>query len=196
MLGAKKTEILTESGTNELEVMEFTVAGQHFGINVAKVDEIIKYSTFPVTPMPNSNPFVEGVFKPRNSVMTVINLAAYTGLPPSDDEMNDILIITTFNKVTTAFHVHKVQAIQRISWSAIEKPDQAIYGGAEGLATGIANHEGRLITIVDFEKIIIDISPSSGIQISDLNRLGPRTKSLKPILVAEDSPTLERMILE
>ena len=196
MLENKVTENFTEIGTNELELMEFTVAGQHFGINVAKVDEIIKYGTYPVTPMPNSNPFVEGVFKPRDKVMTIINLAAYMGLPPSEDEVHDILIVTTFNKVTSAFHVHNVQAIRKISWGSIEKPDQAIYGGDEGLATGIANYEGRLITIVDFEKIIIDISPSSGIQLSDLNKLGHRNKTMKPVLIAEDSPTLERMLLE
>ena len=196
MIENKKNEILLESGTNELELMEFTVAGQHFGINVAKVDEIIKYGVFPVTPMPNSNPFVEGVFRPRNEIMTVVNLAAYMGLPPSEDEEHDILIVTTFNKLHTAFHVHNVEAIQRISWASIEKPDSAIYGGEEGLATGIANIDGRLITMVDFEKIIVDISPSSGIQVDDIDRLGQRNKSLKPVLMAEDSPMLERLLLE
>ena len=196
MIENKKNEILLESGTNELELMEFTVAGQHFGINVAKVDEIIKYGVFPVTPMPNSNPFVEGVFRPRDEIMTVVNLAAYMGLPPSEDEEHDILIVTTFNKLRTAFHVHDVEAIQRISWSSIEKPDSAIYGGEEGLATGIANIDGRLITMVDFEKIIVDISPSSGIQVDDIDQLGHRTKTLKPVLMAEDSPMLERLLLE
>ena len=196
MIENKKNEILLESGTNELELMEFTVAGQHFGINVAKVDEIIKYGVYPVTPMPNSNPFVEGVFRPREEIMTVVNLAAYMGLPPSEDEEHDILIVTTFNKLHTAFHVHDVEAIQRISWSSIEKPDSAIYGGEEGLATGIANIDGRLITMVDFEKIIVDISPSSGIQVEDIDRLGQRNKTLKPVLMAEDSPMLERLLLE
>ena len=196
MIESRKSEILLESGTNELELMEFIVAGQHFGINVAKVGEILKYSTFPITPMPNSNPFVEGVFRPRDEIMTVINLAAYMGLPPSEDEAHDILIVTTFNKMHTAFHVHDVKVIQRISWASIEKPDSAIYGGEEGLATGIANVDGRLITMVDFEKIIIDISPSSGIQVDDVDRLGSRAKTLKPILMAEDSPMLERLVLE
>jgi len=191
-----RSEILLESGTNELELMEFTVAGQHFGINVAKVIEIIKFDAHPITPMPNSNPFVEGVFRPRDEVMTVVNLASYMGLPPSEEDTHDILIVTTFNRVNTAFHVHNVEGIQRISWTSIEKPDSAIYGGDEGLATGIANIEDRLVTIVDFEKILVDISPTSGIQVSDVDKLGHRTKSLKPILMAEDSPLLERLLLE
>ncbi len=190
----KKNEILLESGTNELEVMEFTIANNHFGINVAKVVEIMQYNK--VTPMPNSNPFVEGVFKPRETIMTVINLAAYMGLPSSDAEDRDILIITNFNRTSSAFHVHSVEGIHRISWEDIEKPDSAIYGGEEGLATGIARFDGRLITIVDFEKIISDISPQTGIQISDIDKLGERNRSNKPLLIAEDSPLLEKMIIE
>lgn len=197
MVGSKKDRsILLESGTNELELMEFMVADGHFGINVAKVHEIIKFTVYPITPMPNANPFVEGIFKPRDKIMTVINLAAYMGLPPSEDTERDILIVTKFNNVETAFHVHDVKAIIKISWSDIEKPDKAIYGGEEGLATGIAKVEDRLITIVDFEKILVDISPASGIMISDIDQLGVREKSMKPVLIAEDSPLLERMILE
>ena len=47
-----ETNILMESGTNELEVLEFTVGNNHYGINVAKIKEIVQYS--PVTPVPNS----------------------------------------------------------------------------------------------------------------------------------------------
>lgn len=190
----KKNEILLESGTNELEVMEFSIDNRYFGINVAKVVEIMQYNK--VTPMPNSNPFVEGVFKPRDSIMTVINLAAYMGLPPTEDESRNILIITNFNSTNSAFHVHSVEGIHRISWEDIEKPDPTIYGGEEGLATGIARYDGRLITILDFEKILADISPDTGIKVSDINSLGTRSISTKPILVAEDSPLLETMIKE
>ena len=190
----KKTDILLESGTNELEVMEFIIANQHYGINVSKVVEIIRRE--PVTPMPNSNPYVEGVFKQREIVLTLVNLAAYLGLPPSEDEEHDIYIIAKFNNIQTAFHVHNVEGISRLSWTDIEKPDSAIYGGVDSLATGIAKIEDRLVTIVDFERILSDINPSSGIQLSDLDKLGIRDRSDKKILIAEDSMLLERMILE
>jgi two-component system chemotaxis response regulator CheV len=175
--------------------MEFIVAGGNFGINVAKVGEIMKYSQYPITSMPNSNPFVEGIFRPRTETMTVINLAAYMGLPPSDDEERDILIITKLNNIETAFHVHGVDEISTIRMSNIEKPDSTIYGGEEGMATGIAKHGDKLITIVDFEKILIDISPNLGFSPSDIDKLGMRNRSTKPILLAEDSPLLERLIL-
>jgi two-component system chemotaxis response regulator CheV len=188
------SDILLESGTNELEIMEFTIAGNSFGINVAKVTEIMQYSV--VKPMPNSHPSVEGVFMPRDIILTVIDLPNYMGLPSSEDKARDMLIVTSFNKMNVAFHVHTVEIIHRISWDDIEKPDTTIYGGEEGLATGIAKIGPKLITIVDFEKIVVDISPESGIQMSEIDELGPRQRSTKPVIIAEDSPFLKKLLLE
>lgn len=190
----KQTEILLESGTNELEIMEFTIAGELFGINVAKVREIMRAA--PVKPMQKSHPNIEGIFKPRDTVLTVISLASYLGLPPSDHPEHDIFIVTNFNNLNFAFHVHSVVGIDRISWNKMKKPDRIIYGGEEGVATGIAEFEERLITILDFEKIVAEISPETGIQYSDLDRLGSRVRTEKPILIAEDSTLLSKMIVE
>jgi two-component system chemotaxis response regulator CheV len=107
-----------------------------------------------------------------------------------------MLIVTSFNKMNAAFHVHAVEGIHRISWGDIEKPDTTIYGGEEGLATGIAKIGQKLITIVDFEKIVVDISPEVGIQMSEIEELGPRERSVKPVLIAEDSQLLKKMLLE
>jgi len=189
----KRDEILLQSGTNELELIEFTIADRYFGINVSKVEEILRYDTN-ITPMPHTKEFIEGVFKPRGVIITIINLARYLSLPESENCENDILIVTSFNQLHSAFHVHTVKDIHRISWSDIEKPDITIYGGESGVATGIARYNGHLITILDFEKIIADISPKSSIQIEDINSLGKRLETQKPILIAEDSPTLERLL--
>lgn len=194
MADIQKSKILLESGTNELELMEFTINGSHFGINVAKILEIMQYTD--VILMPNSSPYVEGIFKPREDIMTVIDLPSYMGLPKNEDTSRDILIITIFNNVYTAFHVDTVEEIHRISWQNIEKPDTTIYSGEEGLVTGIARVGNKLITILDFEKILSDISPDKSIQVSSIDQLGERQESSKPILLAEDSPLLEKLLIE
>lgn len=190
----KKNQILLESGTNEVGVLEFTIGGQHYGINVAKIVELMKCHE--VTPMPNSNPYVEGIFNPRGQVLTLFNLPTYLGHPESEDTSNDIFIVTNFNMIQAAFRVHTVVEIHRLSWSAIEKPDSSIYGGHDGLATGIARIGEKLVTIIDFEKILSDISPSTGINLEDLDRLGERARSDKPILMVDDSIVLNRMLVE
>lgn len=190
----KKQGILLETGTNELEMLEFRVAEHHFGINVAKVQELIQYQ--PVQKMPRSQPYVEGVFKPRDEVFTVVDLAGYLGLEPSNDLERDIFIVAGFNQMRVAFHVHRVESIHRISWEAIEKPSESIFGGSDGVITGIAKVDDRLISIVDFEKIIYDINPDSSIHHHANKVASDRPTNTAPILIAEDSMVLRKMLLE
>ncbi len=189
-----KQEILLESGTNEIEIMEFKIGDNVFGINVAKVKEIIM--PCPIKPMPNAHPSIEGIIKPRDIVITLVDLPGYLNLPPSAPDERNLFIVTNFNQLNIAFRVHTVVGIDRISWTDIEKPDKTIYGGSDGVATGIAQCAGRLITILDFEKIVADISPQTSIQMSEIDKLGARTMSDKPVLIAEDSVLLSKMIHE
>jgi len=194
MADIKKKDILLEVGTNELEIMEFLVDGRSFGINVAKVLEIMKYTE--ITPVAHANEFVEGIFKPRDQIITVLDLGAYLGLGSSSNPERDILIITNFNKNHTAFHVHSVEIIHRISWSDMEKPDETIHGGMDGITTGIARVGDRLITILDFEKIMAELNPSQAINVDLLGDTSHRERNSKPIFVVEDSPFLKKVILE
>ncbi len=189
-----KKEILLETGTNEMEIMEFTIAGNTFGINVAKIREIMMCEA--VTPMPHSHPAVEGVFKPRDIVITVIDLPGYLGLDEGESKEKDLFIISNFNKMHIAFRVNTVEGIDRISWTDIEKPDATIYGGEEGLVTGLAQYENRLITILDFEKIVTDIAPETGLKMHEIYELGERGRDEHHIVIAEDSVLLARMILD
>lgn len=186
------TEILLESGTNEIEIMEFTIDGELFGINVAKVREIMLSNR--VKPIPHSHEAVEGIFKPRDIMLTVINLPLYLSKDASASAAKDLFIITNFNKLNIAFRVHTVVGISRISWKDIQKPDSTLSQGVEGIATGIAQCGPDLVTILDFEKIVADIAPSTGIQLAEINMMGERPRDSRAILVAEDSVLLTHMI--
>lgn len=195
MTNQKQAEILLESGINELEIMEFTIGGELFGINVAKVREIMKIE--PVQVMQKSNQYVEGVFKPRDKVLTVIDLSSYLGLGMSDKPERDIFIITGFNNSEYAFHVHTVVGIDRIYGTQLKKPDPVIFGGKEGVATGIVEMEDKLITILDFEAIIAEICPESSIQYEMKDsEMTATARSNSHILIAEDSRLLSKMIID
>ena len=194
LLEEDKRGILLESGTNEIEVMEFTINDSLYGINVAKVKEILVSQ--PVKHMPHSHPAVEGIFKPRDKVITVVDLPNYL-LGVSDEKREkDLFIVTNFNKINIAFRVHTVVGISRISWTSIQKPDKTVTGGDEGIATGIAQCGDDLVTILDFEKIVAEIAPETTIQMSEIEQLGERQRSEALILVAEDSALLSKMIEE
>ena len=192
MAEAHNSGILLESGTNEIEIMEFTIDGNLYGINVAKVKEIM--ISAPVKPMPHAHAAVEGIFKPRDEVLTVVDLPRYLNGVPGEKGAKDIFIITNFNKMFIAFRVHSVVRISRISWTDIRKPDKAVSGGAEGVATGIAQCDGDLVTILDFERIVAEIAPETSIQVEEIDSLGPRVRNDQPIWIAEDSVLLSKMI--
>ena len=189
-----ETNILLENGTNELEVLEFTVAGSHYGINVAKVREIITYQN--VTPVPNAHPSIEGIFMPRDIMITVINLARELGAKNHENTEDDMMIITNFNKLSIAFHVDEVVGIHRVSWADIIKPDNTINTSDMGVATGIIKIDKKLIIILDFEKIVADISPETSLKVSDIEQLGVRQRNESPILMAEDSALLSKLIID
>ena len=189
-----KQEILLESGTNEIEIMEFTIDGSLYGINVAKVREIMMSA--PVRPMPHSHPSVEGIFKPRDIVITVVDLPQYLSGREEEKKPKDLFIITNFNRMNIAFRVHTVVGISRISWKDIQKPDNTVSGGPDGVATGIAQCGEDLVTILDFERIVAEIAPQTSIQLSEVEALGPRDRNDRPIWVAEDSILLSKMIQE
>ena len=186
------TNILLENGTNELEVLEFTVDGNSYGINVAKIREIISYQA--VTPIPNSHPSIEGIFMPRDVMITAIDLR--NCLQRGQSEPKGLFIITNFNKLDIAFHVDQVIGIHRVSWTEIIKPGTTVSNPEDGVSTGIIKINGKLIIILDFEKIVTDISPETGLKVAEIEALGARTRNDVPILIAEDSPLLNKLIVD
>lgn len=187
------SKILMESGTNELEVLEFNVSGYSYGINVAKIKEIIPYQ--PVTPVPNSHPSIEGLFMPRDIMITAIDLR--NCLQRGASEPGGLFIITNFNNLDIAFHVDSVVGIHRVSWAEIIKPNVTVSSADESISTGIIKIDGKLIIILDFEKILSDINPDTGIRMEELDSIEVNSKrGSKPILIAEDSVLLNKMIVE
>lgn len=187
------TNILLESGTNELEILEFKIADNYYGINVAKIREILTYQH--VTPVPNSHPFVEGIFMPRDTMISVINLRKCLGYE-DDPNIEGIFFITNFNNLNTAFHVDEVLGIHRVSWENINTPDSTISAEDTGVSTGVIKFEDRLVVILDFEKIVANINPETGLKVSDMESYEERDRSKSPIMLAEDSPLLSKLIVE
>ncbi|MDI2589609.1 chemotaxis protein [Psychrobacillus sp. NEAU-3TGS] len=183
--------ILLESGTNELEIVEFQVGSSKFGINVIKVKEIIQ--PIPVTFIPHAHPHVEGIVQLRGEVLPVVSMARVLGLPELNKKDQEKYIVTEFNKQRVVFHVDNVTQIHRISWEQIEKPSD-IYQGGTSHVIGVIKRGDEMVLLLDYERIIVDISPGSGISIESVKKLGERERSNKKIVIAEDSPLLRKLL--
>ncbi|MEI2470339.1 chemotaxis protein [Peribacillus frigoritolerans] len=185
--------ILLESGTNELEIVEFGLGKNKFGINVIKVKEII--NPVPITLVPHSHPNVEGIIELRGEVLPVVNVADALRFPPSETPEQDKFIVAEFNQQKVVFHVHTVTQIHRISWSQIEKPSD-MYQGLESQIIGVIKLKSEMLLLLDFEKIVVEINPESGINIQQVKKLGIRQNCDKRILIAEDSPLLRKLLFD
>ena len=132
---------------------------------------------------------------PRDTMITVVNLKRCLGMPESA-QGEGLFIITNFNKLNIAFHVDTVVGIHRVSWEAIIKPDSTINTEQNSASTGVIKMDNKLIIILDFEKIVTDISPETGLKVSDMDHMTNRERCDSPILIAEDSPLLSRLITD
>ena len=195
-----ETNILLESGTNELEIVEFRLNSvnsqglatvQSFGINVAKVREIVRMPQ--ITKLPNLPPSVLGLFTLRNKLIPALDLNNYLFRQPNNAD-NRKMIIAEFNKMACGFIVNDVHRIHRISWAQIEAPDTLNeLNSSDSTVVGIIKFEDRNVLMIDIEKIIADIDPNSAID----GVIEIPTVTGKPIAVtAEDSATIRKMITD
>ena len=189
----KKHDILLESGTNELEIIEFKMGSGRYGINVIKVREIIE--PLAVTQIPHSHPSIEGIVQLRGEIMPVINMGSVLGIQATTEKSEEKFIVAAFNQQQVVFRVHNVTQIHRISWDQIEKPT-GVYAGDSTQIIGIIKRNDEMLLLLDFEKIVLDISPDSGINVAQVKKLGKRVRSDKQLVVAEDSPLLRKLLQE
>ena len=180
-----RDDILLESGTNELEVLIFGLGDQSYGVNVAKVREVIL--PVPIAASPGQPPDVMGMFNLRGTVLPLVNLHNYFNIQPTDaDTQRHRIIVTEFNGAQAAFMVERVEHIHRMSWQAIRSvPEET---GSEHMSvTGITEIGDRLVLMLDFESIFDHISLQDALHVGQVeNELGVDRASVK-VFIAEDS---------
>ncbi|EKF9303986.1 chemotaxis protein CheV [Vibrio cholerae] len=201
--------ILTESGTNELEIIEFHLEkvlpdGRtktcYYGINVAKVREVIRVPE--TTDYPNAQPHMIGVFSSREILTPLVDLAGWLGVPTSTDISKKYVIVTDFNRMTNGFLIDSISRIHRISWNDVESPSQFLEAGEQDCVVAVVRQDKKLIMILDFEKIIADINPELSMEKYDvtvdrkvdLNQRMVTKRNAKTIMVVDDSAFIRSLI--
>jgi two-component system chemotaxis response regulator CheV len=199
-MGQNMTNILLEAGTNELEIVEFYLeepnpeGGEpyrgYYGVNVAKVLEIIRLPR--ITEMPQvSHPSVLGAFNLRDQIIPLVDLSVWLKKQRSEREPPKV-IVCEFNNVTTAFMVSGVNRIHRISWEQVEAPNKYMSSLASNSITGVVRLEGRIIFLLDLEKIVAELNPELGLRF-DENVTWEEGVQYRA-LIADDSTLIREMI--
>lgn len=198
------TNILLESGTNELEIVEFfldepgevtdasgkTYRG-YYGVNVAKVLEISRMPK--VTELPEvQHPSVLGAFNLRNNIVPLVDLSLWLGKDHAPADEPPKVIVTEFNSVTTAFMVTGVNRIHRISWEEVEPPNKYVSLITKSTITGVVKLEGRIVFLLDLEKIVADLNPRLGLRLDEAVDWGSEVRYRA--LIADDSGLIREML--
>ena len=192
-MAVEKNEILLESGTNEFEIVEFSVGGVRYGINVAKVREVIQSALFPITKVAQAHPYLDGVITLRGNTIPLVNLPRCMNHGQGTNCKS--IIVTEINAYSIGFLVDDVQRIHRISWKDMESPPQ-VGGGSR--VVGLVRFGERIVLLMDFESIIAEVNPKINKKLTEVESRNDNLQSLRqtaPIVVAEDSGMLRNMIV-
>lgn len=195
-----QTNILLEAGTNELEIVEFLLEESssegeyrgHYGVNVAKVLEIIRMPT--ITELPEvSHPSVLGAFNQRSKIIPLVDLSMWLGKERVEKEPPKV-IVTEFNNVTTAFLVSSVNRIHRISWEQVEPPNKYMATVSGNSITGVVRMDERIIFILDLERVVADLNPNLALRLDEA--VDFKSEKIYRALVADDSGMIRQMLAD
>ena len=191
MGSAEKQKILLESGTNELEVLVFTLAGQRYGVNVAKVREVVE--PIEVTRLPQSHPSVTGVFQLRNTISPLVDLQHCLKLGGLSAHNDGKIVIMEFNDTRVGFLVNTVEQIYRVSWKDVA-PLPNVDGVNDAPVTSIAHINDDMVLMLDFEKLVFDIGGVDLFEASADKITQSKARGDQRILLAEDSRMMRQLI--
>lgn len=184
------SNILLESGTGELEILEFIVADRHYAINVIKVKEVLDVKSESLTKLPEVHPAIAGLILNRGEIITLIDLRYILENQKSTNNLSKV-IVCEFNKVKVAFSIDDIVMVQRIKWEDIRKPDDI---SNNSLVIGNIVMKEKIILMLDFEKIVTDINPSTGISEDRIVNVEYKDRSDWKLVLADDSPLIRKLL--
>ncbi len=197
-MGTSQSNILLESGTNEVEILELFIEEEsyrgYYGVNVAKVLEIIPMPSKIMRPPHLQGSFAFGMFNHRDKIIALFDLGAWLGRDRVERTPPKVLI-TEFNNVTNAFLVSGVTRIHRVTWGDI-KPLDGYMDGLSDTITSVIELEDKLVFLLDLEKAVADLNPNLAIQSASQSELQSGTVADRPIKVlhADDSGVIRTTV--
>lgn len=179
-------------GQNRLELLLFKLTGrQRFGINVFKVREVMPCPK--LTILPKQDKFIKGVAHIRGQTISVIDLSKATGGPEVVQTENSFVVITEYNRTVQAFLVSGVERIVTLSWTDVMPPPEG--AGKSSYLTAVTEIDKEMVSILDVEKILNEISPIST-QLSEGiadNSVGENVGD-RVIMIADDSTVARNQV--
>ena len=136
----------------ENQIVVFELSSEYFGVEIAKVESIIKMQ--PITQMPHVPAFVEGVTNLRGKVLPVIDLRKRFVMPPQEADKNSRIIVVSVDQMDVGMIVDGVSEVLAIPEGAIESTPAIASSVDSTFITGIAKLDSRLVILLDLNRIL------------------------------------------
>ncbi|MEZ7197330.1 chemotaxis protein [Pseudodesulfovibrio karagichevae] len=193
-----QTDILLETGTNELEIIEFFidevtpdgVERQYFGVNVAKVLEVVEAPKGLEGSEAAVHPSFLGTIPLRDLILPVVDLSVWLDMERSP-AANEPIIVTEFNAMITGFLVSGVTQIHRVFWADVEPPSKYVSSMESNCITGTVKIKDRFVLMLDLEQVLADLDESGQTQ---ANLSSVVSEERYRALVADDSTSVRQLL--
>ncbi|GAB6282868.1 MAG: chemotaxis protein CheW [Ignavibacterium sp.] len=146
------TSSSNENKEQILQLVSFKLGKEEFGVDILKVQEIIKL--IDVTTVPNAPKFVEGVINLRGRVIPIIDLRVRLGMERKDLDNKSRIIVVELDGKTIGFIVDEVNEVLRIPTNIIEPPPDMVLGIDTDYIIAVGKLEEKLLILLDLEKVL------------------------------------------
>ena len=138
----------------------FVVAGLHFGLDVLKVQEVLRWQE--MTTVPRAPKVVSGLLNLRGQIVTAIDLRTRLGLGDTDRPERPMNVVARASDATVSLLVDSVGDVVAPPPNAWESTPVNLRGPLQELSDGVYKSDGQILIILDLERVLdIDLSPSS-----------------------------------
>lgn len=149
-----RTEDILEKDSKLIQLVGFNIGKAHFGVDILMVQEIIRMA--PITSVPNSPDFIEGVINLRGNIIPVIDLRKRLNLDGTTSiGSNTRVLIVRVDERVTGFIVDSVSKVLKIQGESIEPPPEIVVAGLKSkYIHGVCKLDEALLILLDFGRIL------------------------------------------
>jgi len=138
------------STTNQGQIVVFELDGQFYALPILEIQEIIRPVS--VTPVPNTNKYVEGVINLRGNVIPIVNLRKRLGLSETEKNDETRIIVVEYNDEKIGLIVDRVLEVSQYEESEIEPP--SVIGQNMKFLNGVIKKKEHLWLLLNLAKVV------------------------------------------
>jgi len=148
-------ETSTLISSSILQLVSFVIENEEFGVNILKVQEIIR--SVSITRVPKSPDYVAGVINLRGKIVPVIDLRKRFSLKPKEADKDTRIIVVELDDKVVGFLVDKVKEVIRVESEIIEPPPDLTTDISTHYITGVAKLPDRLLILLDLDRVLTPV---------------------------------------